>query len=574
MMKSLYTLLLLPTIVGGASVSELDDAILPDHVTICDGSSPVGLIQAYLLTEPLKYCMNDGVCKDDYESQMEPCECPSGFEGPHCEFIAGTMPECTMKCFAGGICQTGAKSFELLQNNWTAPEDFQYCLCPDEFQGDQCERQVETCDGNNHCLHGGTCTSITSLDGQVSKYCDCTTAEDGAYAGKYCDHKATVFCAEDDPNGHAFCTNGGTCKGGSELGCDCPDGFIGPVCEFKSEQRAYSECKLECFNGGICRKGAKDISYLEKFGFHRHLAVERFNEDFEHCVCPNGLVGLQCEYQMDVCPGREVVCMHGGVCQITTDTTKDGFTAMSCDCSTAEKEYFRYTGEYCEVKSTEFCTLDGHKTMRGENSDAFCTQGGQCRDYVTNGDQHPGCHCPDGTSGDHCEIGNPTVIKQNSNRKRLLGLLLSLGLILVVILVIVVRHRRKGGLALYHPHRRNRGNIEPFKDCPPPPTMDHINNMENSWMRSSRTNRSHHSGNEVEGHFLDDQASVSSLGLSESMSNQFGGSVNEAEMSVHASVRDQAAFSKSQNGNVILMKPKATSSNTSSGYIAPANDII
>lgn len=169
------------------------------------------------------------------------------------------------------------------------------------------------------------------------------------------------------------------------MGCTCPKGFSGPLCEFKDEDVSveYSACTLECENNGVCRKGAKDVSFLKQFGIHRHLDEERFTNEFEHCVCPRGFFGLRCEYEMEVCPGRNLVCMHGGECNIAWNGQA---TEISCDCENAETANNRYTGPYCEARSTNFCTLDGEKTPDGPGYDAFCTNGGKCTSLVESGE--------------------------------------------------------------------------------------------------------------------------------------------------------------------------------------------
>jgi hypothetical protein len=144
---------------------------------------------------------------------------------------------------------------------------------------------------------------------------------------------------------------------------------------------------LECQNDGICRKGAEDVSFLTKFGLDRSLDQSTtlslgYNQDFEHCVCPRGYAGLQCEYKMEICPGREYVCMHGGECKILMN---NGNVDIRCDCEDAETGKSRFTGNFCEVPSTAFCTESGHKTSDGPGYDAFCTQGGTCKSLVADG---------------------------------------------------------------------------------------------------------------------------------------------------------------------------------------------
>jgi len=192
---------------------------LPEGVTICDGSSPVGVGAAFLLSQPIPYCMNWGACKSDYAQHPEnPCSCPDDFEGPHCEFAAGSQPDCTLHCFSGGTCHTGAKSFELVYNDFTSVEDLQYCLCPEGASGPFCEKESQPC-GDSHCLHGGTCVHLVDGITPGSYHCDCTTAKIGAeaFAGQYCEYKSTTFCNRGiaDHNGYSFCVNEGTCKTGS-----------------------------------------------------------------------------------------------------------------------------------------------------------------------------------------------------------------------------------------------------------------------------------------------------------------------------------------------------------------------
>jgi hypothetical protein len=178
----------------------------------------------------------------------------------------------------------------------------------------------------------------------------------------------------------------------SHQGCTCPAGFVGPVCEFKDlDMEPVTTCNLPCHNHGICRKGAKDLSVLKQFGLldRRHLqsslSPASYNHDFEHCVCPTGYVGLQCEYELDLCPGGQHACFHGGQCKPTLTGGDKSKVSFTCDCEGASSLKSRFEGEFCEMESTQFCTVDGRKTRGGISRDAFCTNGGACRDLVEHG---------------------------------------------------------------------------------------------------------------------------------------------------------------------------------------------
>jgi hypothetical protein len=159
---------------------------------------------------------------------------------------------------------------------------------------------------------------------------------------------------------------------------------VGPVCEFvdKGNNTDVLGCDLTCMNHGICRRGAKDLSVLQQFGISDTAPSDQkgYNNDFEHCVCPRGYVGLKCEYQLDICPGGAHACLNGGSC-ITV--AEKGTVRYACDCTHAETETNRFAGSSCEMESTQFCTNDGSKSYQGTNLNAFCTNGGKCRKLVS-----------------------------------------------------------------------------------------------------------------------------------------------------------------------------------------------
>ena len=330
------------------------------------------------------FCVNGGWCKSDYANYpRRPCHCGTLHDGPHCEFDAGAVPECTLKCHNGGACRLGMKK-ESSDNGkidydfWKKHSDYQYCECANGYYGLQCEVQSSKC-GDHHCFHGGECITVTQ-GSQRMHYCDCTkTVGKGiAYAGEFCQYESDNYCdKQQTANGQLFCVNDGVCHSdGSQLGCECPLGFHGPICEFKDavQVNEYENCTLVCENNGQCRNGAKDTSLLDKFGNALSNVSVSHDSNFEHCVCPDGFVGLTCETKIDVCEDAEHVCLHGSTC---IPDQSDGI-GSACNCESGSTSFVMLAGIYCEHKSTSICTTGGS----GSSGFSFCVNKGECVDMI------------------------------------------------------------------------------------------------------------------------------------------------------------------------------------------------
>jgi hypothetical protein len=165
-----------------------------------------------------------------------------------------------------------------------------------------------------------------------------------------------------------------------------------------------ASCELDCGDGD-CRKGVKDLSLLEGFGSElAHIANET-NKNFQHCVCPPGLVGPRCEFKVEICGEGQHLCLHGSKC-VDVDNKK------ACDCDHAFNSLTQFAGAFCQHEASVFCTEDGKPGAGGQASKAFCVNDGKCKGTIKDGDkeaEHPGCECEDGFEGDHCEfkIGSP-----------------------------------------------------------------------------------------------------------------------------------------------------------------------
>lgn len=333
------------------------------------------------------FCVNGGWCKSDYEKYpRRPCHCGPDHEGPHCEFEKGAVPECTLSCRNGGGCRRGIKENipgeEFLYDYWMKNMSYQYCECPKNFYGTFCEVEVDSdkC-GEHHCFHGGECVTVTE-GSEYKQHCDCTRAhtKEISYGGKFCQYESENFCDhEQTVNGKLFCVNGGQChQEGSHLGCICPSGFHGPICEYRDadleeeeemeKEEEEEKCNLVCKNGGQCRKGIKDASWIEKFGPELSYLNVTHSNDFEHCVCAEGFLGLQCEHEIELCSSGQHVCLHGSKC------VSDG---LSCDCEAGSSQVKKLAGKFCQHQSTEICTKDG-ADMLANSKFAFCVNGGVC----------------------------------------------------------------------------------------------------------------------------------------------------------------------------------------------------
>ena len=183
--------------------------------------------------------------------------------------------------------------------------------------------------------------------------------------------------------GVAFCTNGGTCRKNHLEGCSCSADWEGRSCEFAVDDDIDDEdflpgqddndddddpfsCDLPCHNGSVCAHGAKDIGQLaqvvEAIGDVSHLNATFHSDQFAHCVCPKGFVGVLCETQLEV----------------------------------------------------DICTI-GAPSFPGQPL-FFCLNSGYCNAYVEYGIEDPGCTCPDGYNGQHCEL--PILVSSQESRAR------------------------------------------------------------------------------------------------------------------------------------------------------------
>jgi len=324
-----------------------------------------------------------------------------------------------LKCHHGGQCANGDKDYELDLASRISPDipwleqlniNGEHCVhCDDGWGGIDCGRRYEQCDPGDPlapiCFNGGECfkEGINGHTGGFEYTCDCSKAgrDIGVrFAGNFCQHDAGERC-----NAEMFCTNGGSClkvtdrniegHGRHHFECDCPSDRFGAHCEFLKEHddENKAQCKMQCIRG-VCAKGFKNYDQLVGSGpFPASLAKDIISTEGEHCVCPDGYTGLRCEIPVHKCKDHRKYCYNGSTC--IYDDNGDNPT---CDCNTAHTDEKSFAGLSCEHEGTSYCApgLDQDK------KDSFCANGGTCISDPQN--RHEGCICPEGWTGDLCDI--------------------------------------------------------------------------------------------------------------------------------------------------------------------------
>jgi hypothetical protein len=137
-----------------------------------------------------------------------------------------------------------------------------------------------------------------------------------------------------------------------------------------------SSCALKCQNGGSCQYGVKTLGILAGVANSTPYLNQTHSENYEHCACLDGFVGLRCEHKIEVCGDGKQFCLHGGKCLLNGQV-------HSCDCASASFQGGNATGSYCQHGTTEICSAGdrspGHVL-------SFCVNRGSCIRMVSQGE--------------------------------------------------------------------------------------------------------------------------------------------------------------------------------------------
>jgi len=107
------------------------------------------------------------------------------------------------------------------------------------------------------------------------------------------------------------------------------------------------------------------------------------------CSCSSNFFGEYCQHEGEQC--GDGFCHHSSTC-FELSLEEESFVEHICDCTNGYTEETYYAGEFCQYKSTQFCS--GPNDPNGRQ---FCVNGGQCP-----GESHLPCICPEGFSGPRC----------------------------------------------------------------------------------------------------------------------------------------------------------------------------
>ena len=135
-------------------------------------------------------------------------------------------------------------------------------------------------------------------------------------------------------------------------------------------------------------------------------AVSRVNDDKSQQQQQQGNDNMNNLGYTNICPDGHA-CDNDSTCMESILQERK----YVCDCYDAYEQTGRvFAGVSCQHMATEYCTSSGELSQT-----LFCTNQGTCQSKVTaSSSQHPGCRCPKGYTGAHCEYVEGSVPLETS----------------------------------------------------------------------------------------------------------------------------------------------------------------
>ena len=331
------------------------------------------------------------------------CRCRRGRSGPRCESpavsLARSVVDCSSEsgrrpCLNGGTCVTvGSGSGSVSR-----------CRCPLGYLGRRCEMRTTQCD-SSPCQNAGTCL-------QAAKYfrCLCTAT----YAGRLCEkRRVPVIGCDHDPCRRHDSTAKCTDLSGGGFRCQCSAGWTGERCDVVGDPCGAATGQSPCRSPAVCLPRAGESSFFclcdgSHVGRRCEVSVRRCGSVVclngascsrlspapgrSPCRCRPGFKGAHCERRDEPC--RRNPCRHGGLCK-----PADNSAGFACVCRPP------YTGQRCQQRpghdgsagQTLLVNVRGDSTC--DDAD-YCLNGGSC--FVTKKQQRV-CVCLRGFGGERCQ---------------------------------------------------------------------------------------------------------------------------------------------------------------------------